>query len=332
MLEWSAQDLVASWTLVGNKTGATRLGFAVLLKSFEIAARFPSVAGEVPPSAVAYLGQVEPERLRERKAADGANDVTPQTEVHEPDDLWLWGLVEATTDAGRLDSPDELALWRLAEVMANTGDLDGAAEIARLIGNPAAMLWTGVVSPVLLTNRLNAAEAHTLMTPAWEYRDLELAHLAYAAAEVGERDRATRVADRVADMVTAVEPHFQEAVLFILAETMLSLDDHARAERFACAIPDETLRAWAVAGVRAVAGSSDDPVLLRSTVGRALRIGSWSAGQPIYARPRTRATYTGRRERHSSDRIARPPAVIASVQPAALTALADELLDLGISR
>lgn len=57
MLEWSAQDLVASWTLVGNKTGATRLGFAVLLKFFEIAARFPSVAGEVPPSAVAYLAE-----------------------------------------------------------------------------------------------------------------------------------------------------------------------------------------------------------------------------------------------------------------------------------
>jgi hypothetical protein len=57
VLEWSAQDLVASWTLVGNKTGPTRLGFAVLLKFFEIAARFPSVAGEVPPSAVAYLAE-----------------------------------------------------------------------------------------------------------------------------------------------------------------------------------------------------------------------------------------------------------------------------------
>jgi hypothetical protein len=57
VLKWSAQDLVASWTLVGNKTGATRLGFAVWLKFFEIAARFPSVAGEVPPSAVAYLAE-----------------------------------------------------------------------------------------------------------------------------------------------------------------------------------------------------------------------------------------------------------------------------------
>ena len=65
MLEWSAQDLVASWTLVGNKTGATRLGFAVLLKFFEIAARFPSVAGEVPPVRGGVLGRA-PARHRGR--------------------------------------------------------------------------------------------------------------------------------------------------------------------------------------------------------------------------------------------------------------------------
>jgi hypothetical protein len=29
------------WRLVGNKTGSTRLGFALLLKFFEIEARFP---------------------------------------------------------------------------------------------------------------------------------------------------------------------------------------------------------------------------------------------------------------------------------------------------
>lgn len=41
--EWSDEDLVGSWTLVdedwqlvGNKSGVTRLGFALLLKSFEI--------------------------------------------------------------------------------------------------------------------------------------------------------------------------------------------------------------------------------------------------------------------------------------------------------
>jgi hypothetical protein len=53
-MEWSDEELVASWTLVGgdwslvgNKTGATRLGFGVSLKFFEIEARFPRSAEEV---------------------------------------------------------------------------------------------------------------------------------------------------------------------------------------------------------------------------------------------------------------------------------------------
>ncbi len=61
-MEWSSEDLVGSWTLVeedwrlvGNKTGATRLGFALLLKFFELEARFPTSADELPPAAVAYV-------------------------------------------------------------------------------------------------------------------------------------------------------------------------------------------------------------------------------------------------------------------------------------
>lgn len=53
-VEWSTEDLVGSWTLVdedwrllGNKTGATRLGFALLLKFFELEARFPSGSEEL---------------------------------------------------------------------------------------------------------------------------------------------------------------------------------------------------------------------------------------------------------------------------------------------
>ncbi len=62
--EWSPEELVESWTLlgddwerVGNKSGATRLGFAVLLKFFELEARFPRAAGDVPSAAVAYLAE-----------------------------------------------------------------------------------------------------------------------------------------------------------------------------------------------------------------------------------------------------------------------------------
>ncbi len=68
--EWEPEELIPCWTLVeddwrlvGNKTGATRLGFAVLLKFFELEARFPRGPGEVPPAAARYLARqvgVEP--------------------------------------------------------------------------------------------------------------------------------------------------------------------------------------------------------------------------------------------------------------------------------
>jgi TnpA family transposase len=62
--EWEPEDLIACWTLaeadhelVSNKTGATRLGFAVLLKFFELEARFPREVMEVPPAAVRYVAE-----------------------------------------------------------------------------------------------------------------------------------------------------------------------------------------------------------------------------------------------------------------------------------
>jgi hypothetical protein len=52
--EWTDLEF-AGWTLLppeaallANKTGPTRLGFAVLLKFFQYAARFPLSMGEVP--------------------------------------------------------------------------------------------------------------------------------------------------------------------------------------------------------------------------------------------------------------------------------------------
>jgi len=45
--------------LLGNKTGATRLGFAVLLKLFQAEGRFPRRPEDVPAAAVeAIAGQV----------------------------------------------------------------------------------------------------------------------------------------------------------------------------------------------------------------------------------------------------------------------------------
>lgn len=63
-MEWSPEELVESWRLVeedwrliGNKSGPTRLGFAALLKFFELEAAFPTSSADLPPAAVEYLGE-----------------------------------------------------------------------------------------------------------------------------------------------------------------------------------------------------------------------------------------------------------------------------------
>ena len=61
---WSPEELLEHWTilphehqLLSNKSGPTRLGFAVLLKYFQYAGHFPRHPREVPEEIVAYLAQ-----------------------------------------------------------------------------------------------------------------------------------------------------------------------------------------------------------------------------------------------------------------------------------
>ncbi len=61
---WTATELAESWTLLpdelallGNKTGATRLGFALLLKAFQLEGRFPVGKHELPAGVVAHLAR-----------------------------------------------------------------------------------------------------------------------------------------------------------------------------------------------------------------------------------------------------------------------------------
>jgi len=63
--EWEPVESISAWTLTGsdwdliaNKAGVTRLGFAVMLKFYEIEGRFPAYTEEVPPAAVSYLGSL----------------------------------------------------------------------------------------------------------------------------------------------------------------------------------------------------------------------------------------------------------------------------------
>src|SRR5262245_4830676 len=64
MQQWTIDDLIDHWTLLpserdqlANKTGATRLGFAVMLKAFALDGRFPSSLHDIAPAAIAYLAK-----------------------------------------------------------------------------------------------------------------------------------------------------------------------------------------------------------------------------------------------------------------------------------
>jgi hypothetical protein len=63
--DWDLDELIVAWTLVeddwrllGNKSGATRLGFALVLKYFEIEGEFPRFGEQVPSAAVEFVADL----------------------------------------------------------------------------------------------------------------------------------------------------------------------------------------------------------------------------------------------------------------------------------
>ncbi len=60
--QWDIEELIEHFTLVtedeellANKTGATRLGFALLLKCFQLEGKFPAAKHEIPKDVVNYI-------------------------------------------------------------------------------------------------------------------------------------------------------------------------------------------------------------------------------------------------------------------------------------
>lgn len=114
--EWEPEDLIACWTLidadwalVANKRGPTRLGFALSLKFFELEARFPRHAGEIPRAAVEYVAsqvKIEPADVL------GGYKFSDRTfEYHRSQIRNALGFREAT-----VADEDDLARWLAEEV------------------------------------------------------------------------------------------------------------------------------------------------------------------------------------------------------------------------
>src|SRR5579875_858897 len=151
--ERQLDDLIGDWTLVeedwkllANKSGPTRLGFALLLKFFELEAQFPRHAGEVPTSAVTYVAEqvkVPPETFAEY-AWSGRT-----IEYHRAQIRSALGFREATSeDADRLSQwlasevcPAELREEHLRSAVLSrcrTERIEPPGKIDRIIGSAAA--------------------------------------------------------------------------------------------------------------------------------------------------------------------------------------------------
>ncbi|MEV0677784.1 DUF4158 domain-containing protein [Actinosynnema sp. NPDC050436] len=113
--EWTTDELIASWMLVdgdwplvGNKSGVTRLGFALLLRFFELEARFPRGPEEFAWVVVAYVAdqvKVAPEEF------DGYDWAGRSVKYHREQIRTEFGFREFTRG-----DEDKVAAWLAEEV------------------------------------------------------------------------------------------------------------------------------------------------------------------------------------------------------------------------
>ena len=113
--EWAPQELIecwtlveADWALVANKTAPTRLGFALMLKFFELEGRFPRHGGEIPRAALEYVAaqvKVPADALAEYQWSRRT------VEYHRAQVRKALGFREAT-----VGDEDKLAAWLAEEV------------------------------------------------------------------------------------------------------------------------------------------------------------------------------------------------------------------------
>ncbi|WP_435825582.1 Tn3 family transposase [Nocardiopsis alba] len=121
--DWTLEQLADEWTLeegdrklLDNKSGATRLGFALLLKFFQIEGRIPTYAEETPAAAVEFVAdQVNVDRALFTKYAWTGRTI----EYHRHQIRDKYGTHPATED-----EEDQLADWLADQVCPVEVDRD----------------------------------------------------------------------------------------------------------------------------------------------------------------------------------------------------------------
>ncbi|MFJ5048267.1 DUF4158 domain-containing protein [Streptomyces sp. NPDC088719] len=132
---WEPEGLIEVWTLLEedqerlrSKSGAYRLGFALLLKFFELEARFPEDVVEIPVPAVPYVAQqVKPAGEWAAYDRSGRAINRPRVEIRG-----AFGFRECTAE-----DQVQLADWLAAELRGEELHRDRLAEavVARCRGD-----------------------------------------------------------------------------------------------------------------------------------------------------------------------------------------------------
>ncbi|MFJ4916682.1 DUF4158 domain-containing protein [Streptomyces sp. NPDC088726] len=155
--DWEPEDLIEVWTLLEedqerlrNKSGANRLGFALLLKSFEVEARFPEDAEEIPVPAVSYVAQQVKVPAGERAGYDLSGRAIKR---HRVEIRGAFGFRECTEE-----DQAQLVAWLAAELCGVELNRDRLAEavVVRCRGNP--VFGNGAQNGVATVPRFSRAD------------------------------------------------------------------------------------------------------------------------------------------------------------------------------
>lgn len=126
---WELDELIEHFTImpnemsvVGNKTGETRLGFVVLLKFFQMEARFPNSKNEIPKLVVEYISK----QLQLSSSLFENYDMTSRTYYnHKAQIREFFGFREPT-----VEDANNLTTWLSQHVFYHDADIDNLKEEA----------------------------------------------------------------------------------------------------------------------------------------------------------------------------------------------------------
>ena len=125
---WSTEELIENWTLlpqelerVKNKVGGNQIGFALLLKYFQLFARFPDSPKEIPNSIISYIAS----QLNQNASTYSEYDWQGRSITnHRAQIRQLFQFREAT-----VSDAQQMSDWLIAEILPNSQRIESITEI-----------------------------------------------------------------------------------------------------------------------------------------------------------------------------------------------------------